>query len=88
MKKIYAEGHRGCAALYPENTLLSYEKAIEINDTLYNCIKDAKYDTSFANPSYAVKILGEEIRRQIWTKYNRRKWTRTTRTRTRPAWRN
>ncbi|MEE1007876.1 MAG: aminopeptidase [Agathobacter sp.] len=39
---------------------LSYEKAIEINDTLYNCIKDAKYDTSFANPSYAVKILGEE----------------------------
>ena len=30
MKKIYAEGHRGCAALYPENTLLSYEKAIEL----------------------------------------------------------
>ena len=30
MKKVYAEGHRGCAALYPENTLLSYEKAIEL----------------------------------------------------------
>lgn len=30
MKNIYAEGHRGFCALYPENTLLSYEKAIEL----------------------------------------------------------
>ena len=29
MKKVYAEGHRGFCALYPENTLLSYQKAIE-----------------------------------------------------------
>ena len=28
--KIYAEGHRGFCALYPENTLLSYEKAIDL----------------------------------------------------------
>jgi len=30
MKKIYAEGHRGACALYPENTLLSYRKAMEM----------------------------------------------------------
>lgn len=30
MKKIIVEGHRGCAALYPENTLLSYEKAMDL----------------------------------------------------------
>ena len=30
MKKIIAEGHRGCCALYPENTLLSFQKAIEL----------------------------------------------------------
>lgn len=30
MKNIYVEGHRGCCALYPENTLLSFEKAIEM----------------------------------------------------------
>ena len=30
MKKIYVEGHRGAAALYPENTLLSYRKAMEM----------------------------------------------------------
>ena len=30
MKNIYAEGHRGYCALYPENTLLSYRKAIEL----------------------------------------------------------
>ena len=30
MKNIYAEGHRGFCALYPENTLLSYEKAMEL----------------------------------------------------------
>ena len=30
MKKIFAEGHRGYCAAYPENTLLSYEKAIEL----------------------------------------------------------
>ena len=30
MKKIYAEGHRGACALYPENTLLSFQKAIEM----------------------------------------------------------
>lgn len=30
MKKIYVEGHRGYCAMYPENTLLSYEKAIEL----------------------------------------------------------
>ena len=29
MKRIYTEGHRGLCAYYPENTLLSYEKAIE-----------------------------------------------------------
>ena len=27
---IYVEGHRGACALYPENTLLSFEKAIEM----------------------------------------------------------
>lgn len=30
MKRIYAEGHRGYCAKYPENTLLSFEKAIEL----------------------------------------------------------
>ena len=30
MKNIYAEGHRGYCALYPENTLLSFKKAIEL----------------------------------------------------------
>ena len=30
MKKIFVEGHRGFCALYPENTLLSFEKAIEL----------------------------------------------------------
>ena len=30
MKKIYAEGHRGACALYPENTLLSFQKAMEM----------------------------------------------------------
>ena len=30
MKPIYTEGHRGFCALYPENTLLSFEKAIEL----------------------------------------------------------
>ena len=29
MKRIYTEGHRGLCAYYPENTLLSYEKAME-----------------------------------------------------------
>jgi len=30
MKNIVVEGHRGWAACYPENTLLSFEKAIEL----------------------------------------------------------
>ncbi|MBQ7566218.1 MAG: glycerophosphodiester phosphodiesterase [Oscillospiraceae bacterium] len=30
MAMIYCEGHRGCKKLYPENTLLSYRKAIEM----------------------------------------------------------
>lgn len=30
MTKIIVEGHRGACALYPENTLLSYEKAIDM----------------------------------------------------------
>lgn len=30
MKPVYTEGHRGFCALYPENTLLSFEKAIEL----------------------------------------------------------
>lgn len=30
MKKIYIEGHRGACAMYPENTLLSYRKAMEM----------------------------------------------------------
>ena len=29
-KKIYVEGHRGFCAEYPENTLLSYEKAMDL----------------------------------------------------------
>lgn len=29
-KQLLAEGHRGFCALYPENTLLSFEKAIEL----------------------------------------------------------
>lgn len=29
-KRIWVEGHRGFCALYPENTLLSYEKAIDL----------------------------------------------------------
>ena len=28
--KVYVEGHRGYCAKYPENTLLSFEKAIEL----------------------------------------------------------
>ena len=30
MKKIYCEGHRGACARYPENTLLSFQKAMEM----------------------------------------------------------
>ena len=30
MRHIFVEGHRGACALYPENTLLSFEKAIEM----------------------------------------------------------
>ena len=30
MKKIYVEGHRGYCAKYPENTLLSFEAAMEL----------------------------------------------------------
>ncbi len=30
MKRIFAEGHRGACALYPENTLISFENAIEM----------------------------------------------------------
>lgn len=30
MRHIFVEGHRGFCALYPENTLLSFEKAIEL----------------------------------------------------------
>ena len=30
MKKIYIEGHRGVCALYPENTLLSFPKAMKL----------------------------------------------------------
>ena len=30
MKKIEVEGHRGFCAVYPENTLLSFEKALKI----------------------------------------------------------
>lgn len=30
MKNVIVEGHRGWAALYPENTLLSYRKALEL----------------------------------------------------------
>jgi len=30
MKQIFAEGHRGYCARYPENTLLSFQKAIEL----------------------------------------------------------
>ncbi len=30
MRNIYIEGHRGACALYPENTLLSFEKAIDM----------------------------------------------------------
>ena len=30
MNKVYIEGHRGFCAEYPENTLLSFEKAIEL----------------------------------------------------------
>ena len=29
MKRIYAEGHRGICAFYPENTILSFEAAID-----------------------------------------------------------
>ncbi|MBQ8814907.1 MAG: glycerophosphodiester phosphodiesterase [Lachnospiraceae bacterium] len=30
MERIYVEGHRGACALYPENTLISYQKAMEM----------------------------------------------------------
>lgn len=30
MRKIIIEGHRGACALYPENTLISYEKAMDM----------------------------------------------------------
>ena len=30
MKKIFVEGHRGYAAKYPENTMLSFEAAMEL----------------------------------------------------------
>ena len=31
MKKIYIEGHRGVCARYPENTLISFENAMDLN---------------------------------------------------------
>jgi len=30
MQSVIVEGHRGCGALYPENTLISFRKAIEM----------------------------------------------------------
>lgn len=30
MKRIFAEGHRGMCAFYPENTMISYENAMEL----------------------------------------------------------
>ena len=30
MRKIYAEGHRGYAAKYPENTMISFKAALEL----------------------------------------------------------
>jgi len=35
MARIITEGHRGAAALYPENTLLSFEKALEMGVDAY-----------------------------------------------------
>lgn len=37
MKKIYAEGHRGMCAYYPENTMISYEKAMETGVDAIEC---------------------------------------------------
>ena len=31
MKRIYIEGHRGVCAHYPENTLLSFEAAMDLS---------------------------------------------------------
>ena len=35
MKKIFTEGHRGAAALCPENTVPSFKKALELGVDAY-----------------------------------------------------
>ena len=50
MKKIFVEGHRGYAAKYPENTMLSFEAAMELGVDAIElaAIKSVKEDTIVA----------------------------------------
>ena len=34
MKQIFVEGHRGYCAVYPENTLISFEAALDLGVNL------------------------------------------------------
>ena len=46
------------AEAYVNNDIGELQK---INDELYNDILSANYEKSYANPAYAVKMLGEEL---------------------------
>ena len=48
MKNIVVEGHRGFCALYPENTLLSFEKAIELG------VDAVEFDVWLSSDKYPV----------------------------------
>ena len=57
MKKILVEGHRGFCAKYPENTMLAFEKAVEIG------VDGIEMDVHLTKDNELVIIHDENIRR-------------------------
>lgn len=55
LAKIYRQREAG------ELSALSLEACEQMNVLLYSDIKDEAYEVSYANPEYAVKMLGEEF---------------------------
>ena len=70
MKNIYIEGHRGYCAKYPENTLISYEAAIDFGvdcfefdvwlsrDKIPCLMHDSRAFITANDPTALLKILG------------------------------
>lgn len=50
-----------CVISKPAVADLSYEELKAINNGMYEDIIGANYDTSFANPDYAIKMLGDDF---------------------------